>query len=160
MRYARPASALALLLLASGTTMAGAHSDRLSECLVRSVTEDDRTALVRWTFGAVASHPAVADMATITPPQWDAMSKRGAQVFEKLIADTCVGEARDAIHYEGMAGYKRAFETLGATAMGGLMTDPAVTAAMEGLNRHLDEERLLEALVTGEARGKRLERKD
>ena len=48
-----------------------------------------------------------------------------------------------------MSGYKSAFETLGSTAVGGLMTDPAVVKAMSDLENNLSEEKLLKALMTG-----------
>lgn len=152
MYYAKPASMIALLL-ASGFTSAGEHSERLSECLVASVSAEDRTDLVRWIFGAVASHPDVADISGLTPESWDRISKSGAAVFEKLIADKCAGQSRDAILNEGMEGYKSAFETLGATAVGGLMTDPAVTRAMGDLDKHLSEEKVMKALMTGVSQG-------
>ncbi|MEN1958107.1 hypothetical protein [Luteimonas changyuni] len=152
MHFARSAS-IAALLLASNLAMAGEYSERLSACLVASVTAEDKTALVRWIFGAVASHPEVADISGLTPGSWDEISRRSAAVFEKLIADKCASESRDAILNEGMAGYKSAFETLGATAVGGLMTDPAVTKAMADLDSHLSEEKMMKALMTGIPQG-------
>ncbi|MGY1459318.1 MULTISPECIES: hypothetical protein [unclassified Luteimonas] len=152
MHFAKPVSII-VLLLASNFANAGEYSDRLSQCLVASVTAEDKTALVRWIFGAVASHPEVADIAQLTPESWLEISKNSASVFEKLIADKCAGESREAIINEGMAGYKSAFETLGATAVGGLMADPSVTAAIAGLDAHLSEEKLMKALMTGAPQG-------
>ena len=100
-----------------------------------------------------AIHPDVADMSKLTPQAWDEISRGSAFVFEKLIADKCASESRDAILNEGMAGYKSAFETLGATAVGGLMTDPAVVTAMADLESHLSEEKLMKALMTGVSQG-------
>ena len=140
---------LAGLLLGSHGVVAGEYSDKLSKCLTASITPTDKTALVRWIFGAVASHPDVADMASLTPKKWDEISKGGAAVFQKLIADKCAGESREAIINEGMAGYSSAFEILGSTAVGGLMSDPAVEKAIADLQKHLSEDKLMRALLTG-----------
>jgi len=152
MRFAQSVS-IVVLLLAGNFASAGEYSDRLSQCLVASVTEEDKTALVRWIFGAVASHPEVADIAKLTPEAWLGISRDSASVFEKLIADKCASQSREAIINEGMAGYKSAFETLGATAMGGLMSDPSVAEAIAGLDAHLSEEKLMKALMTGVSQG-------
>ena len=147
--HSSKAIALASLLFASASAAAGEHTDKLSACLTNSVTPQDKTALIRWVFGAVAYHPDVADIANVTPQKWEVISKNGAAVFEKLIAETCASESRAAILNEGMSGYKSAFETLGSTAVGGLMTDPAVVKAMSDLENNLSEEKLLKALMTG-----------
>ena len=139
----------ATLLLSSGLATAGEYSEKLSKCLLSSTTEADRTSLVRWVFGAVASHPEVADLSNLPEEKWDDLSRDAARVFEKLIAETCATESREAILNEGTAGYKSAFETLGSTAVGGLMTDPKVVQAMGGLDKHLSEEKLMKALLTG-----------
>jgi len=144
---------LSVLLSVSGVATAGEHSEKLSKCLVSSVTAQDKAALVRWIFGAVASHPDVADIADLTPAKWEDISKNSAAVFEKLIADKCAAESRAAIINEGMAGYKSAFETLGSTAMEGLMSDPSVIRAMGDLQKHLSEDKLMKALMTGTPQG-------
>ena len=95
----------------------------------------------------------VADISSITPESWNGISRASAAAFENLIAHECAAESRDAILNEGMDGYKTAFETLGATAVGELMTDPAVVAAMAGLDSHLSEEKLMKALMTGVPQG-------
>ena len=141
--------ALIVLLLTSNLAFAGEHTEKLSKCLTSSITSDDKTALVRWIFGSVANHPDVADIANLTPQKWDAISKNGADVFQKLIADKCASESRSAIINEGMAGYQSAFETLGSTAVGGLMSDPTVEKAMGDLQKHLSEDKLMKALMTG-----------
>jgi hypothetical protein len=152
MYFAKTAS-ITVLLLASNFTIASEHSEHLSKCLVTSVTTEEKTALVRWIFGAVASHPGVADISNLTPQTWDEISKSSALVFENLIARKCARESREAILNDGMAGYTSAFETLGTTAMGELMSDPAVIEAMAGLDSHLSQEKLMKALMTGVPQG-------
>ena len=139
-----------ILLIFSGVATAGEYSEKLSKCLVSSTTVEDKHALIRWIFGAVANHPDVADISNLTPEKWDDISRRSAQVFQKLIAEACASESREAIINEGVAGYKSAFETLGSTAVGGLMSDPSVARAMGDLDKYVDQDKLMKALMTGE----------
>lgn len=139
------------LTLMSFNAQAGKYTDALSKCLVSSTTQEDKTALIRWIFGAVANHPQVSDISNITPQSWDSITKDAANVFQNLIAVKCANESREALLNEGTAGYKKAFETLGATAFTGLMDDPKVAGAIGGLEKHLSEEKILKALMTGKS---------
>jgi len=141
------------MLLTSTTAFAGEHSERLSKCFMASTTEEDKTALVRWIFGAISRYPEVSDIANLSPQTWDEITKSSAHVLQKLIADKCASESRDAILNEGMSGYKSAFETLGSTAVGGLMSDPAVVKAFADLETHMSEEKIMKALMTGTSQG-------
>jgi hypothetical protein len=143
-----------LLVLSSGISAAGESSEKLTKCLVASTTPEDKQILIRWIFGAVANHPVVSDIANLSPEKWDEISKKSAQVFQKLIAESCANESREAIINDGMAGYKSAFSTLGSTAVGGLMSDPSVVKAMGKLDSYLDSEKLIKALMTGESQRK------
>ena len=143
-----------LLVVSSGISAAGESSEKLSRCLISSTTPEDKQVLIRWIFGAVANHPGVSDISNLSPEKWDEISKKGAHVFQKLIAESCANESREAIINDGMNGYKSAFETLGSTAVGGLMSDPSVTKAMGDLDKYLDSDKLMKALMTGESQRK------
>ena len=143
-----------LLILSSGIAAAGESSEKLSKCLVSSTTPEDKQILIRWIFGAVANHPNVSDISNLSPEKWDEISKKSAHVFQKLIAESCSLESREAIMNDGMEGYKSAFETLGSTAVGGLMSDPSVVQAMGKLETYLDSDKLMKALMTGESQRK------
>lgn len=153
MRFTKTALCATLLVIGSSAT-AGEYTDRLSMCLTSSATPADKTALVRWAFSAIASHPDVSDISNITPVQRKRISSRAAFVFEKLIAEKCAKESRAAILNEGISGYQSAFETLGITATRGMISNPAVTSAMVGFSHYLDEEKIMKALMTGHTQGR------
>ncbi|MEO6104450.1 MAG: hypothetical protein ABIP44_12565 [Pseudoxanthomonas sp.] len=142
------------LVIFSGIATAAESSEKLSKCLLSSTTLEDKQILIRWIFGAVANHPDVSDIATLSPEKWDDISKKSAHVFQKLIAESCANESRDAIINDGMEGYKSAFATLGSAAVGGLMSDPSVVQAMGKLDTYLDSDKLMKALMTGESQRK------
>lgn len=144
----------ALLLVCSNHAFAGEKSEQLSKCLVESTTQADRTALIRWIFGAVTQHPAVSDMTKLDPKEWQNISKNAAGVFQKLIADKCASQSREALLTDGMEGYKSAFATLGQTAMTGLMDDPSVNKSIADLDKYLDPEKLFKAVMTGTSQEK------
>ena len=54
------------LLTLSPATFAGEYSDALSDCLLRSTTEEGKHSLVKWMFAAMALHPAFAEIADVS----------------------------------------------------------------------------------------------
>ena len=147
MKYAITALALGLSLLAP-SARASETSDRLSRCLVDSATQDDRRALVRWVFSAMAAHPDLEGLAAIDDGRRKELDETAAAVFERLIAKDCTAQARESIVRDGSEGFSSAFETLGELAMGGVVDNKQVQAGMERLGGYIDEQRVLKALLT------------
>ena len=147
MKHATVVLALALGMLAP-QAHAGEAGDALSKCLVSSATQDDRQALVRWIFSAIAMHPDLEGLSTIDASKREELEKAGAVVFERLIAQDCTAQSRDAIMQEGTEGFSEAFKTLGELAMGGVVQDSHVQAGMARLSERLDTQRILKALLS------------
>jgi hypothetical protein len=129
-------------LAGSGSAVAGPFNDALSVCLVKSTTEHDRTLFVRWVFAAIAQHPQVSDMSSISPAESEKLSKEVADLFFELVSKRCHDETADAFKYEGAAAVSSSFGALGKAAMQGLMADPAVDAYFEKMGSYIDEEKL------------------
>jgi hypothetical protein len=129
-------------------THAGIYTDDLSRCLVENTSKEDRLALVRWLFTAATAHPAVADVAKVTPEQLDQANKTIGDLFMRLVTDSCVGQAKKAVEYEGPATFAISFQVLGQVAGAELFNSPEVSAAMAGLDKYTDKSKL-------EALGKR-----
>ncbi len=128
--------------LVAGPAHAGIYTDDLARCLVTKSTEADKTLLMRWMFGALGASPATRDLAAISPAQSDQLSKQGAELFGRLLTDTCHGETVAAMKYEGSGAIETAFSTLGQVAARGLMTDPSVAAELAKLDKYLDKDKL------------------
>jgi hypothetical protein len=139
-------AALGLCLLAPAAH-AGEAGDALSKCLAESATVDDRRALVRWIFSAIAAHPDLKEFATIETARREQMETASAAVFERLIAQDCTAQTRTALMQEGTEGFQAAFKTLGELAMGGVVEDAQVQAGMARLGERIDTQRLLQALL-------------
>lgn len=120
------------------TASAGVYTDELAKCLVDSTTSDDRTALVRWMFTAMSSHPAITSLSTVTPADRDAANKMLAEMVTKLLTVSCKDQARQAIKYEG-APIEASFQVLGQVAGRELFAHPNVAASLADIAKYLDE---------------------
>ena len=121
---------------------AGVYADDLSRCLVESTSKEDRLALVRWLFTAATAHPAVADIAKVSPEQLDQASKATGDLFMKLLTESCVVQAKKAVEYEGPATFAVSFQVLGQVAGAELFSSPEVNAAMSRLEKYTDKTKL------------------
>lgn len=128
--------------LAAVPARAGPYSDALGKCLVQATTRQDREALVRWMFVALAHHPAVRSLVKVSAAQGDAANKATAEMFMRLLTTSCRDDTQRAMQYEGAAAIQTGFQLLGQVAGMELMGSPDVAASLSGLQKHIDEKRL------------------
>lgn len=121
---------------------AGPFTDNLSKCLVESTSTRDRNALVQWMFSAASLHPAVQSIASVSEQQLDEATKSTAELFMKLLTETCKQETIKALEYEGNLTLQTSFEVLGQVAGRELFSSPEVNAGMSKLDTYLDQEKL------------------
>ena len=125
--------ALILVLLIFNTVspaFAGPYADALGKCMVGATTGPEKTTLVRWIFAMMALHPDVQSSSAVTPEQRGALSKQTAQLFQRLLTESCLKEAREAIRYEGASTIQSSFSLLGLVATRELFTDPKVNECL------------------------------
>ena len=134
----------AAMLAAMSPAFAGPYADDLSRCLVEKTTQEDKIALVQWMFVAMAQHPSVSSLTKIVPADVEKHNKSVAELFVRLLSETCGDASRKAVQYEGANSIESAFEVLGGAAIENLMSDPEVTKMMEGLDKYLDGDKLAE----------------
>ena len=146
--------ALLSMLLFSAAAHAGPFSDEMAKCLVRSTSESDKTALMRWVFAAMAAHPGVKALSNITERQGEELNKEASNLFVVLLTDRCKNETEQALKFEGADTFKKSFQVLGEVAMQGLIANPEVTRFMGGLDRHLDTKALERAFGKKMQQGK------
>lgn len=118
--------------------IAGPYADDMAKCLVSSTSEVDRADLMRWMFSAMALHPDLASMATISGQQRDAITDKASKLFSRLMFDSCKSQVQEAVRNEGTQTIYYAFQILGQVAMRGMMTDPHVAQALQGLGKGID----------------------
>ena len=134
--------AAAVVLVATSNAHAGPYANELAKCLIDSTSVSDRTALVKWMFSAASLHPAVKSISSVSNEQLDEANKNTANLFIKLLTESCEAETKKALKYEGEVTIQTSFEVLGQVAGRELFSSPEVTKAMSGLDKHLDEDKL------------------
>lgn len=132
----------AAMLLVAPSANAGPYTDDLSQCLVSSTTEQDKVALVEWIFFSLSLNPKISPYASISLEQRDTADRNIAQLFERLLTETCVDPAKEAVRYEGVAAISQSFQLLGQVAAKEIFKHPAVSAGTEKFTQYIDEERL------------------
>jgi hypothetical protein len=133
-------------LLSPPLAFAGPHGDDLSKCLVEKTTQEDRMALVKWVFSAASAHPAVKGLTSVSAQQLDDANKATAELFMKLLTESCRSEAENALQDEGVTTLQASFQVLGLVAGQELFSSPEVSVAMSGLQKYVDSQKL-ESLI-------------
>ncbi len=138
--------AVSALVLNAGPAQAGPYSDDLAKCLVESTTTADKNALVKWMFAMAALHPAVKSIASITEAERTQSTRGTAQLFERLLTESCRAQTQQAVKYEGAAALQTGFQMLGQVAARELFADPGVARGLADLENHIDSQKMKQAL--------------
>jgi hypothetical protein len=133
-------------LVAASTFADGPYAIELSRCLVKSTTSADKTLLVQWMFATIALHPDVKWMAEVTENQRADLNKKTGALFEKLLTEICLDQARQALKNEGEGTLAASFSSLGQVASRELFANPSVAAGMDELGKQIDTERVRKIL--------------
>jgi hypothetical protein len=134
---------LALLLLCCGPVAAQTNTQQLSQCLADTTSGKDRKDLARWVFFGMASHPEIKQFTTPSAAGAEAeTNKTIADLFTRLLAESCMRQAQAAFKEGGAKAIEIAFQTLGQLAMQELMTNPDVNARMASFEKSLDQNKL------------------
>lgn len=94
--------------------------------------------MVRWTFLAASSNPALSDLIRVTEEDRVAATREVAATFNRLMLSDCRAEAIEAIRHEGSLVIQSSFEILGQAAGIEMMTNPDALAEIERLDAFLD----------------------
>ena len=120
----------------------------LQACIVRSATDDDRRALARWMFAALAKHPDLQDMGQVTQAQREAANKGMGAMMERLLTVECLVQAKASVQ-SGNAdtAFQQAFGMLGQLAGESLFQDPNVSAEAAAIVRYVDMNKIVELFL-------------
>ncbi len=133
-------------LSATSNVYAGIYTDDLSRCIAETTTEQDRIEFVKWMFVAMSKHPAVKSFGSVSETQMNDANKKTAELFMKILTDTCKEKAKKAIKYEGAIAMQASFQILGQIAAQELFGNPDVAAVMSGLEKYIDTNELEQSL--------------
>jgi hypothetical protein len=124
------------------STSAAAAPNDLGTCLADNTSGKDRKELAKWIFVAMASHPELKDLSSVTDGQRDKINQAFAATVTRLLTESCVAQAKVAVQRGGPEAFKSAFGTLGGLAMQELMSNPQVSTSIGGFERYLDKKKL------------------
>jgi len=127
--------------------VASPGSDALAQCLADNTTGRDRKDLARWVFVAIAAHPEMRSLSSVSPDQREASQRDAANLFMQLVTERCRAQSKAAAG-EGANAIETAFAALGQLAMQELMNNAEVNASMSGVARYMDGEKLRPVLGT------------
>lgn len=131
-----------VFVIAALPVQAGPYGDDLAKCLVDKTSDGDKTTLVKWFFAMAALHPDVQSISAVTPQQRDGLNHDVAEIFQRLLTESCKAEAKKAMKYEQQTALESSFGVLGQVAAQGLFTDPGVEASMGEFTKYMDEQKL------------------
>ena len=127
--------------------LAQAPTASLSTCLADQSSGKDRKDLAKWVFLAMGAHPEIKPLlASGIAETTDVSNKTTADLFMRLLTESCVGQVKAAAAQGGPQAIQVAFATFGQLAMQELMTNPDVNVAMNGPDRFMDKAKLAQVL--------------
>lgn len=134
------------LLFTITLTNAGIYQDKLSECLSKSTTAEERQNLTAWIYLAFSAHPEIAKYNKATPDEVAKIDKNMAKLFQDLLTTRCKAEIKAVTENEGTNALANAFELLGKTAAESLMQNPAVNTRISAFTKYFDEEAIRKSM--------------
>ncbi|NHB57658.1 hypothetical protein G8E00_12125 [Acinetobacter shaoyimingii] len=150
-KFSRIASASVLAMGLLGMTQvasAGPTVDQLSECLVKSTTATDKTAVLQWTFVALASHPDLKSFSNVTEAQKTQLDQNLATVLQRILVEQCATQTKAVIKAEGIQAVGNSFQELGRISGEEILKNPEVKAQLKGVIRYVDLNKLVTTFLT------------
>jgi hypothetical protein len=110
----------------------------LSQCLVASVTAEDKRKLVMWIFAVMAKHPDVRPLTAIDAAAEERIGRAVAGVFQRLMTEQCAPQIREVVRRSGTDAIGDSFQKLGEAAMESLLAHPDVANAIPEMFEYAD----------------------
>lgn len=110
----------------------------LSDCLLASVSAEDKRTLVMWIFAVMAQHPDVRPLTAIDAAAEERIGRAASAVFQRLIAEQCAPQVREVVRRSGTDAIGSSFQKLGEAAMESLIAHPDVANAIPGMLKYAD----------------------
>ena len=137
-----------VLLGVTQIASAGPTVDQLSDCLVKSTTATDKTAVLQWTFVALSVHPDLKAYSNVTDEQRTQLDKKLAQTLQRILVEQCSAQAKAVIQAEGLQAVGDSFQELGSISGEEILKNPEVKQQLKGVVRYLDLNKLMMTFLT------------
>jgi len=83
-------------------------------------------------------------MSNVKPEDLEEGNKRTTQLFMRLLTESCLQKAKEAIRIEGAGAIQTSFGVLGQVAVANLFSDPNVAKALASIEKYADKQKLQE----------------
>lgn len=130
------------------TTQASSTVDALSQCLVQGTTPSDKTTVLQWTFAALAQHPDLNSMSSISAIQKEQLDQNLAQVLQRILVEQCSTQTKAVIQAEGFEAVGTSFQELGSITGNELLKTPQMKNQLNGVLKHVDMGKLVTTFLT------------
>lgn len=129
---------------------AGQTVDQLSQCLVKSTTAADKTAVLQWTFVALSAHPELKKFSNVNEEQRTQLDKNLAQTLQRILTEQCSAQTQAVIKAEGFQAVGESFQELGSITGEEILKTPEVKDQLKGVVRYIDLNKLVTTFLTPE----------
>jgi hypothetical protein len=147
--YLTCAVVLAAAVLGSAQmSQASTPVDQLSDCLVKSTTAMDKTAVLQWTFVALSTHPELKQFSQVTEEQKTALDKNVAQVLQRILVEQCSAQTKAVIQADGIQAVGESFQQLGRITGEEIVKNTEVKQQLNGLLRYVDLNKMVTTFLT------------
>ena len=138
------------LMGATQISVASPTVDQLSDCLMKSTTATDKTAVLQWTFVALSSHPDLKAFSNVSATQKEQLDKNLAQVLQRILVEQCSAQTKAVIQAEGLQAVGDSFQELGQITGEEILKNPEVKGQLQGVLRYVDLNKLVTTFLTPE----------
>jgi len=118
-------------------------------CIEKNISGADQEVFIRWMISAIATHPSISDIITISKTQLRNADIAVARLFTELLTKKCKTEFRAAFldpKNKGTNPTETAFGRLGEMSMLYIMGDKTVNQNLQSFTAFLDQQAIIGAL--------------
>ncbi|WP_227601982.1 MULTISPECIES: hypothetical protein [Acinetobacter] len=138
------------LLAGVQSANAGPTVDQLSQCLVKSTTAADKTAVLQWTFVALSAHPELKKFSNVNDEQRTQLDKNLAQTLQRILTEQCSTQTQAVIKAEGFQAVGESFQELGSITGEEILKTPEIKDQLKGVVRYIDLNKIVTTFLTPE----------
>lgn len=126
---------------------AGEHAAALSQCLISNTTDTDKEVMTKWVFSSLSNHPSLNGMSVVTDAVRSGSDQEMAKLVERFIYDKCYDQLKAAVKNEGPMSIEQSIRSYVEVTGREVMQHPSVASSVTGIAKHLDAQKLLQALM-------------
>jgi len=141
--------AITASLLAPSTAFSSETTQNYVRCIEKNISGADQEVVIRWMVSAIATHPSISDIVTISKTQLRNADIAVAELFTDLLTRKCKTEFRTASldpKNKGTNPSETAFKRLGEMSMLYVMGNKTVHKNLQGFTAFVDQQAIIKAL--------------